>query len=108
MITHAAYHAAYPLPSMPAPLCIEYAVEPPIIESRTHRIAKRADSAPKLVTHADYVAALSKTEWRDTATLSAELDVSAPTVKQRMLGPKLSAITEVRRTGRGRYEWRLK
>ena len=108
MITYASYLAANPLPAFPAPLRIEYGVEPPVIERRTHRIAIRADSAPKLVSHDDYVAALSKTEWRDTAHLSVALDVSQPVAKARMLGPVMSAITEVRRVSKGRYEWMLK
>lgn len=109
MITYASYIAANPLPRFPAPLRIEYGVDPPVIEQRTHRIARPADSAPKLVRTAEYVAALSRTEWRTTATISVALDVAPHVVKQRLMGVNMRPLVEVRTAGRGgRYEWRLK
>ena len=72
-----------------------------------HRIASKADSAPNLVSADAYIEALSKTEWRDSAYLAAVLYVDQPVAKVRMQGPVMSAITEVRKGGRGQYEWRL-
>lgn len=108
MITHAAYHAANPLPRFPAPLWIERGHEPPIV-GRVHRIAVPADAAPKILGAADYIAALSKTEWRTTAALAEALGVAAQTVVDRMARPEMVAVTEKRTVGSGgRYEWRLR
>ena len=76
---------------------------------RVHRIARPADSAPKLVSQAEYIAALSRTEWRSTAEISVALGVAPHVVKQRLMGVNMRPLVEVRTAGRGgRYEWRLK
>ena len=84
--------------------------EPRIGAGRVHLIAKQDDnSTQRVVSTAEYVAALSKTEWRDTAYLSDQLDVTAQTVVDRRARAEMVALTEWRRVGRGgRYEWRLK
>lgn len=109
MITHAAYHAANPLPHFRAPLFVPAVSAPKVGAGRVHRIAVNADSTPRIVSQSEYIAALSKTEWRDTSTISVALGGIYPhVVKQRLLGPNMSPLVEMRTAGRGRYEWRLK
>ena len=109
MITHAAYLAEKPLPVFRAPLAIEYAVEPPAGIGRVHRIAVRADSAPKIVTTADLIAALNTTEFRGASHIAETLGVCPQTVGAKMNSAALANITERRISGRGgKYEWRLK
>jgi hypothetical protein len=108
MITHAAYHAAYPLPDFGAPLRIETAHEPAVGIGRVHRIAVRADSAPKIATNDEILAALSTTEYRGASYIADALGVCPQTVGAKMVTPAIAIVTEKRISGRGgKYEWRL-
>lgn len=107
MLTHAEYIAAKPLPYFPAPLRIEYAVEPEPGYGRVHRLVTVADTSLSSVPDEDYIAVLSRTEWIDSNRLSILLDVTQTAAKARMDGPTLSKITERRKDGR-KYVWRLK
>ena len=83
---------------------------PRIGAGRVHLIAKPDDNATqRVVSVSELVAALSKTEWRDTMYLADRLEVTTQTVVDRMARAEMVALTEWRRVGRGgRYEWRLK
>ena len=82
----------------------------PTITGRVHLIAKQDDNATqRVVSVSELVAALSKTEWRDTMYISDRLEVTTQTITDRMARAEMVALTEWRRVGRGgRYEWRLK
>ena len=109
METYAEYLSARQLPYFPAPLHIEYAVEPPLI-GRIHRIAVHADAAPKIPSMQDYLGALSTTEWRCATQIAEAVGVASCTASEKMLRPEIVAVTECRRVrGKGRrFEWRLK
>lgn len=109
MITHAAYHAANPLPVFRAPLRVETASEPAVGIGRVHRIAVHADSAPRIVTNDEIIAALSTAEYRGASYIADAIGVCPQTVGAKMMTPAIAAVTEKRVSGRGgKYEWRLK
>ena len=108
MITYATYHASNPLPAFPPPRIL-HAVEPPTI-GRMHRIADHEeDNAQRVISSAELLEALSKTEWRGAAMIAEKLKCAASTVCTKMAEYEIAEVTELRRVGRGgKYEWRLK
>ena len=107
MITHAAYSAAYPLPTRSAPLCIEYGVEPPEGIGRVIKPSSIQDRIECTLTDADFLAELSPDEWRSASHVSAVLQTSPEVVRRKLTKRAIEKLT-LRRMVDGRYEWRLK
>ena len=110
MISHAEYHAARPLPAVVRCCRPDFGrfAEPQLGIGRVHMIdAFDRQKAANTATQDDYIAALSKTAWRDSAYLAEALDIDREAVKRRMLNGPMVKLTN-RKKMSGKWVWKLK
>ena len=109
MIPHATYHAANPLPAV-VRCCQPTAAHcppPQFGAGRVHMIdAFDRPQSANIASQDDYIAALSKTAWRDSAYLAESLDIDRDAVKRRMLDGPMAELTK-RKKMSGKWVWKL-
>ena len=110
MISHAEYHAARPLPAIVQCCRPDFGrfAEPQLGVGRVHMIdAFDRPQSANIASQDDYIAALSKTAWRDATCIADILDIDRDAVKRRMLNGPMVGLTKRKKIS-GKWVWKLK